>query len=351
MPDHLAQVATDYMNGLLADGLIAAGAQVSVIQAGSERLQLAFGRDHRGAPLTPAHASCLYCCSKVPIFTVLLAAIDAGLLQLDTTLGRLLPDANDWVGEATVAELLSQRGGFAVLEGPVSRFVPEQLRRTCHHWLTESAKAPRGTQAYAVSEVGWLVALIAERGMGRHYGELVPQVTAQVLGPDVLRTENGPLWCTYQQVEGRAPVPLLNELTAVVRRQWNPSLGWYAPAAALARYGAALSAAWNGRTALGAAVVREATRPFAPATFDVGLQRDASFGLGFWTGLAGHGFGEAGSASSFGHSAQGGSSFMFVDPERDLSVAGCFDIGLPDDTGLGARRAPFISAIVEAVDG
>lgn len=351
MPDALERPTADYLDDLLARSLIVGGAQVSIIHGGRERLSLAFGHDHRGEPLTTAHASCLYCCSKIPVFTVLLAAIDSGLLRLDTRIAQLLPDANDWVGEATVAELLSQRGGFAVLEGPVSRFVPEQMRRTCHHWLSESAKAPRGSQAYAVSEVGWLVALIAEHGMGRHYGELVPQITAQVLGPDVLQPENGPLWCTYQQLEGRAPVPLLNELTAVVRRQWNPSLGWYAPAAALARYGAALSAAWNGRTPLGAAIVQEATRPSAPATFDLGLQREASFGLGFWTGLADHGFGDAGSASSFGHAAQGGSSFLFVDPERDLSVAGCFDIGLPDDTGLGARRGPFISAIIEAADG
>lgn len=348
----VADAIGENLHAFLAGDQLVGGAQVAVVQEGVTVANVAVGVDHTGAGMTPDHVSCVYCCSKIPVFTAALAALDAGKMQLDSTIGALLDDANPWVGECGIAEMLVMRGGFSALEGPVSRFVPEQLRRTSHQWLAESPKMPRGAQAYSVSEVGWLTTTVLERLTDRHYAEMLPLVIGEALGADVLRAPPGPLSVSYQLDEpGGTAIPMLNEATRAARSQWNPSLGWYASANSLARFGAALSDAWHGRKNLSSHIVRYATTPLAPMTDDVALQRPASFGLGFWTDMAAQGYGSAIGGMSFGHTSQGGTSFLVVDPEREVTIAANLDLALESDTGEGARRAPLVTAILEALDG
>jgi CubicO group peptidase (beta-lactamase class C family) len=301
--------------------------------------------------MTPGTYSCTYCISKVPLFLAVVTAIDAGRLTPETPIREILPDANPFVGEATVIETLSQRGGFSTLPGPVSRFVPSHMRRVAHQWLRELEQVPRGAQHYSVSEVGWLAATMLERLHGRHYADVIGSELISAFGAEALPAPSGGLAITYQPTEAGDPVPLLNEGTRAVRTQWNPSLGWYATATAVARLGASINDAWHGRTVLSRDVVRFATRPVAEPVFDPGLNREMSFGLGFWTDPARDVGGLPLSPGSFGHNAQGGTCFMLVDPERELSVAACLDLALQGDTVEGIRRTPLVEAVLGSVDG
>lgn len=333
-------------------GLIVGGAQAHVICGGEVVADVAFGTDHLGRPLTTESYACSYCVSKVPVFLALIAAIDSGRISAETTIGEILPDANPWVGSATILETLSQRAGFSVLFGPVSRFVPSHLRRVAHQWLQPSDRAPRGTQHYSVSEVGWLAAAMLERLHGRHYAEAVPSVLTGIFGPGILPVATGELSVSYQPAgDGSTNVPLLNEATRAVRSQWNPSLGWYTSATGMARVGAAINEAWHGRSTMSRDLIRFATSPVAPAVYDPGLEREISFGLGFWTGLSGSAFGDRIGAAAFGHNAQGGTSYLLIDPERDLVIAGCFDLARYEDAKTGERRRPLVETILDAVDG
>jgi len=348
----IEKVVTDVLHAELAAGRLVRGAQVSVFCKGRAIAEVAVGTDHLGERMRVQTGFCLYCCSKVPLFTAVLATLDSGRLSVDSPLGTVLAGCNDFVGSCTVAELLTQTGGVAVLAGPESRFVPDHMRRTAHTWLPESGQAPRGTPAYAISEVGWLAALLLEELSGCSYSQAVATMSTKVLGDRACTSQTERVAVTFQPEPSRgAPVPLLNEQSAVVRSQWNPSLGWYAPATALARYGAELDHAWHGERSISKDLVRYATAPQIPVSYDVVLGREASYGLGYWTDLKQGGFGIAASDVAFGHVAQGGTAFLFVDPERRLSVAGCMDLSLEDDTGQGVRRAPLVDAILAAHDG
>ncbi len=339
------------MRGFIDDGHLVGGGQAVVVQRGEVLANVAVGVDYLNQPMLPEHVSCVYCCSKLPIYTAILAFMQSGKAQLNTKIGELLPDANDWVGACELGQMLEQRGGFTMLDGPLSRFIPDNVRRQSPAWLQEPEERPRGTLAYSVSEVGWLSALILEHATGRHHAEELVRVLTEVLGPGTLTEAAGPITVTYQRdPETGVTIPLLNERVSMVRGQWNPSLGWYSSAFGLSQFGAALNDAWHGRTRLGSDIIRYATTPHYEPEYDAGLKTDASYGLGFWTDLSGVGFGSGASASSFGHGAQGGTSSLYVDPERELVVALCFDLAIENEGLKEVRRAPLMDAIFEVVD-
>jgi len=347
----LAAIIEERLAAYVADGLLVGGGQAVVIERGVVRASVATGTDYLGRPMQPEHLTCVYCCSKLPLYTALLALMEAGLAQLNTPLRALLPEANEFVGSCEIAQMLGQRGGFTMLDGPVSRFIPDQVRQLSPQWLEEPPARPRGTLAYSVSEVGWLTALILERAGGRAYGDQVQIVLNDVLGPDAMAPQRGPLTVTYQRdADTELAVPLLNELSSAVRSQWNPSLGWYTSALGMARFGAALNDAWHGRRKLGQPIVRHAATPSHAPEFDAGMQMDMTYGLGYWTSLSEMGYGAAASPSSFGHGAQGSTSSLFIDPERELVVSLCFDLAIENDSAKKVRRGPLMDAIFAVID-
>ncbi len=352
MSDTLEQAVADRLQGFLADGHLVRGAQAVVFQGGTLRANVAVGTDYIAQPLTTEHVSCVYCCTKVPLYTTFLAMMEAGVAQLTTTIGELLPDANPWVASCTISELLGQRGGFTMLDGPVSRFIPDHLRQVSQQWLMEPEQRPRGTLAYSISEVAWLVAAIIEKASGRHYAQQIGHVLPDLLGPDVLPVQNGPLTVTYQlDPETDTPVPLLNEIASVVRGQWNPALGWYTSALGMARLGVGLNDAWHGRTKLGAPMMQYAATPGSEPEIDPGLGCEATYGLGFWTSMEELGFGTKLSDTAFGHGAQGGTASLVIDPERELVAAFSFDLALDSTASTPVRRAPLTDLIIDVVDG
>ena len=81
-----------------------------------------------------------------------------------------------------------------------------------------------------------------------------------------------------------------------------------------------------------------------------GMQTEMTYGLGFWTCLSEMGYGAAASSSSFGHGAQGSTSSLFIDPERELVVSLCFDLAIENDSAKQIRRGPLMDAIFEVID-
>lgn len=352
MNDNLQAYLSGQLKEYLSSGHLAGGGQAAVIRAGEIVADVTVGVDHADQARTPDSVACLYCISKVPVAMALLALADRGQLSLDRPVGEVLPDANPFIASCPIDLLMAHRGGVAIFQGPVSRFVPDPMRRVSHTWLSESPDSPRGSLRYAVSETAWVMAAIVERITGQHYAEATRSLLDSAFVPGAIRPQTGPLAITYRKLEpDDPPIPVLNEQVAAVRDQWNPALGWYASAGSLAFFGHSLSEAWNGRCSISADLVKRATAPFAEAEFDPGLKRDASHGLGVWTELNRfHSISSKLSASSFGHGAQGGASYLIVDPERELSIGLSFDLSLDEDVNESKRRAPLVEGILEILD-
>jgi len=96
-------------------------------------------------------------------------------------------------------------------------------------------------------------------------------------------------------------------------------------------------------------VLETFTSPARPAVYDLVLDRECSYGLGFMTDLHQHAFGDLCSGSSFGHSGNVGTSFAFADPERALAVGVVFN-GLVGHEAAFLRRRALVNALYEDLD-
>ena len=146
------------------------------------------------------------------------------------------------------------------------------------------------------------------------------------------------------------PVPLLAEVGPETAAEWNPAFGAYGTMSAMAAFYEGLLGDLSGADrVLPAELVSNAITARLPISYDVTLDRDAGFGLGFMTPLSSHFFGDAPSARAFGHAGQGGTSFAMADPEHDLVLGVLFNAGLDADTALSFRRVNLVDAIYRSL--
>jgi CubicO group peptidase (beta-lactamase class C family) len=136
--------------------------------------------------------------------------------------------------------------------------------------------------------------------------------------------------------------PMLFERNERVCAETNPAHGGYTNGRDLTTFYSALLArlAGGGNDALPSpATLSMFCSTVRETTFDVVLDRECAYGLGFMTKLDEHAFGDSCSETSFGHSGNVGSSFAFADPERDLAVAVVFNGLVGYDAAFLRRRA------------
>ncbi len=345
----------------LEDGGFTRGAQVVVEVQGSRLLDVAVGDNGLGADLTPDHIFRVYCTVK-PLLAVLMARlVEAGVVTLDEPLAEQLPDMRSLDGGVTLRHVMTHTAGLHTLMGITMDLAPAPKRRDIVSRLVKPLGWRIGQDAgyseYAGWQIlGWLVEALTDVPL-REY------IRVQLLEPlGLVNTYIGMTHDEYVEVLPRIGVnrdlrqqgsfPMLFERSERVCTETNPAHGGYANARDLAAFYSALLArlAGSGNPVLPSAPTLGAfTRTARPPTFDVVLDRECPYGLGFMTSLDQHAFGDVCRPTSFGHSGNVGTSFAFAEPERALAV-GVVVNGLVDYETAFLRRRALVRAIYLDLD-
>ena len=345
------------------EGFFHTAAQVVVDRGGERLVDVAVGRTHRHEPFTTDTLSALYCAAKPLVAVATLSLIAEDELSFDDRLGDVVPGIPvRWIAERTIEEVLGHTAGLHVINTVLARILPESSREK---WLY-SSQPPDGWRFgvdRAYSEFGgwYLLGKVIESLTDQPFDRYVTSTVLEPYGVDaddlVLRFDDASfdrlssrVSVTYDLTMDR-PIPLLAEVGHETATEWNPSFGAYGTMGALATfYRGVLEDLADAEHVLPDDYVTYATATRHPVRFDVTLDRDAGFGLGFMTPLSSHHFGDGPSAAAFGHAGQGGTSFGMADPETDTVIAVLFNAGLDADTALSFRRVHLVDAIHRILD-
>jgi CubicO group peptidase (beta-lactamase class C family) len=153
-------------------------------------------------------------------------------------------------------------------------------------------------------------------------------------------------------LRGWVPFPMLLEQSRRVCCETNAAYGGYTTARDLASFYAAIvdRLRHSGSPELASAsTLNEFCTSARQRTYDVVLERECEYGLGFMTGLADHHFGRWCSPKAFGHSGWSGTSFAFADPVHDLAVAVVLN-GVSHSEKAFANRSALVEAIYADLD-
>lgn len=345
------------------EGFFHTAAQIYVQQGDEALLDTAVGQNHLHEPYLPSTLAALYCTAKPVVAVGVLRLIADDELSFDDRLGDVIDELPArWIADRTVEEVLSHTAGLHVVNTILARILPERSREG---WIYAS-EPPMGWRFgvdRAYSEFGgWyllgkVIESLTEEPFDRYlrsavldpYG--VPQEDLHLRLDEQAHAEHAARISATLDLTTDVPVPLLAEVGPDTAGEWNPAFGAYGTMRAMARFYRGLLGDLEGEErVLPPDLLEAATTPRLPITYDVTLDRDAGFGLGFMTPLSSHFFGERPSPRAFGHAGQGGTSFAFADPEHDLVVAVLFNAGLDADTALSFRRVNLVDAIYRELE-
>ena len=298
-----------------------------------------------------------YCAGK-PLLSIVVGVLaDQRKLAFDDRLHDLIGAAG-WLGDATLADLLSHGSGILEPDAVVARGIPSSHRM---QWIETilTAPAPAHRPSYSTFVAWWLVGRIVEERTGTPMQRLLVDgllepydVAPQDLWLHVTPSEfdgiaSRLVWNT-DMVEGW-PIPMLAEVCPPVVCDWNPGFGTYGTVEAMARVMAGVVGDLNGR---GRALTTETASRICSTVhrgLDSVLGRDAAYGMGVMTQLDVHGFGDRPSVGSVGAAGEGGLCWVVGDPSAEMAVA-VHGRELVDPTrALGERRSSTATAIWYAV--
>ncbi len=348
----------------IEEGLFTRGAQVCVSVADDVVLDVALGDDGLGRPMKADTVFRVYCTIKPVAALAVANLVDDGLIDLERPLSESLPAMEALRGGVTARHVLNHTAGLHLLSGVTLELVPPDKRDA---FFDRQSRAPGwkvGHDAGYAEIFGWSV-----------LARLIETVTDEPLRVHLRRSVLDPLGMEQTSIglaeeesaasfdrlgvnvdlRGWSAYPLLFERTQRVRCETNCAHGGYTTARDLDRFYRALLRGLSGETVPGLprhSTLEEFTSPARPRAFDVVLDRECDYGLGFMTGLADHRFGTDCSPGSFGHSGNVGSSYAFADPACDLSVAVVFN-GIVDPDSSFFRRPALTRAMYAdlALDG
>lgn len=332
--------------------LLFCGAQLYVSVAGETVFDEAFGLARPGVAATPDTLFPTWCTAKPVLALAVLRACDQGGFDLDRALGDYATALRDApIGSVTTREVMTHRSGLPswfVLPGTFAS--EEQLVEALRSLPLDP---PQDGVRYSPSW-GFYAVAVALRAAG---ADLAHSIRSEVLDPlgiaDIVlpldeqayerqRHRFGINWMQTRDVLRPVAIDGL-DLGGVP----DLAMGSYTSARALGRFYEAVRA---GR-AVDAGVVSEAsfeamTTPAGPRADDPTQQRTCTYGLGTMVQMADHGFGDACSPASYGHS--GGTGFMlaFADPADDLVVAAVFpSLEAGELLTISSRRPHLIQTI------
>lgn len=345
------------------EGFFHTAAQVVITQGGQTLLDASVGRTHLHEPFRASTLSAMYCTAKPLVSVAVLRLIAEDELSFEDRLGDVIEELPaNWIADRTVEQVLAHTAGLHVVNTILARILPERSREG---WVYAS-EPPEGWRFgldRAYSEFGgwFLLGRIIEslteepfdayvrRAVLDPYGVPADDLVLRIGAEDYERLS--PRISATLDLTLERPVPLLAEVGPETAAEWNPSFGTYGTMGAMSTFYRGLLSDLDGAEAvLPAELLRRATTARPPIAFDVTLDREAGFGLGFMTPLSSHYFGEGPSDEAFGHAGQGGTSFAMADPVHDLTVAVLFNAGLDADTALSFRRVNLVDAIYRGLD-
>lgn len=345
------------------EGFFHTGAQIVVTQAGTTVLDVAAGQTHLHAPYQTSTLSALYCTAKPLVAVAVLRLIAEGELSLSDRLGDVIEGLHSrWIADRTIEQVLGHTAGLHVVNTILARILPERSRQA---WVyaSEPPAGWRFGKDSAYSEFGgwFLLGRVIEEMTGQPFDSYVrsavldpykvsPADLVLRIGSDRFDQLAPRISATLDLTMDR-PIPLLAEVGPETAAEWNPAFGAYGTMSAMATfYQGLLGDLAGANCVLPSDLLSNAVTARLPISYDVTLDRDAGFGLGFMAPLNSHFFGEAPSARAFGHAGQGGTSFAMADPEHDLVLAVLFNAGLDADTALSFRRVHLVDAIYRTLD-
>jgi CubicO group peptidase (beta-lactamase class C family) len=340
----------------LDDGGCTRGAQVVVEVAGERLVDREVDDNGLGAPLTPEHILRVYCTIK-PLLTIIVAQlVEDGTISLDEPLSELLPDMRSVGGGTTLRHVLTHTAGLHTLMGITMDIAPASKRRDI---VSRVARPPgwrlghdAGYSEYAGwNVIGWLVeSLTGESLRTSMRRRLIEPLGLENTYVGMTHDEYNvvlPRLAVNRDLRQQGSFPMLFERSERVCSEVNPAHGGYSNARDLAHLYSALLAQLDGadNPALPTAATLAAfTGTVRAPVFDVVLDRECPFGLGFMTSLDQHAFSEVCSPRSFGHSGNVGTSFAFAEPDRALAVGVVLN-GLVDYETAFLRRRALVRAI------
>ncbi|MDQ6696703.1 MAG: beta-lactamase family protein [Actinomycetota bacterium] len=340
----------------IEEGLFTRGAQVCVSVGDEVVLDIALGEDGLGRPMRVDTLFRVYCTIKPVTALAVANLVDAGLIDLDQPLSETLPSVEAVRGGVTARHILNHTAGLHLMSGVTLEMVPPDKRDA---FFDRQQRAPGWkvgldagySEIFGWSLLGRLIETITEEPLRVHLRQSVldPLGMFQTsIGLDAadFAAERDRLGVNVD-LRGWRAFPLLFERTERVRCETNCAHGGYTTAEDLDRLYRALLRRLAGEDVAGLPrqrTLEEFTSAARPRTFDVVLDRECDYGLGFMTDLEDHRFGSECSPRSFGHSGNVGSSYAFADPERELSVAVVFN-GIVDPDSSFFRRPALTRAI------
>jgi CubicO group peptidase (beta-lactamase class C family) len=273
----------------------------------------------------------------------------------------MLPDLHVLAGGVTLRQVLTHTAGLHLPGGVEMEMVAPARRRAVIARFERPPDWRLGVDA-AYSEysawhiLGWLLESVTGEPLREH-------LRREVLDPlDLRSTWVGMTADEYRAVCSRLGVnvdmrnlggfPMLFERGERVCTETNPAHGGYTNARDLARlYSAVLAmlADREGPHVVSASTLQTFCSPARPTTYDLILQRECSYGLGFMTDLRDHAFGSRCGEESFGHSGNLGNSLAFADPAREVAVGVVFN-GLVGHEAAFMRREALINELYADLD-
>ena len=303
----------------------------------------------------------VYCVIK-PITAIAVAAqVDAGRLALDEPLDELLPSVHALQDRAvTLRCVLNHTAGLhepyaihmEMLTDPQREQFVAQLRRPANWRVGEDA-------GYSEFVAWHLLGRTLERVTGEplrdHFRDLVTALGMHDTWIGMTDDEydaNVARIGINVDLRNAIPLPLLIERSRRICRSTNPAYWGYTTAADLARFYAQVSTQLRLGTSNvlpTAATLQTFCSNARDRRYDVVLERECAYGLGFMTGLHDHHFGSHCSPSAFGHAGFSGTSFAFADPDDDLAVGVVLN-GIADASSALSNRCALVDAIYEDLE-
>ncbi|AXQ30510.1 class A beta-lactamase-related serine hydrolase [Solimonas sp. K1W22B-7] len=330
------------------------GIVLAVRYRGQLILNRAIGHSSGNAPgehgrtrtvLTPQSPICLFSASKAITAMLALRQVELGRLRLDVPVADYLPEyAAHGKGRATLAELLSHRGGLPRL--PVKELDPALLYDWNAMLRLICAARPQlvhgRRQAYHAVTAGFVVGEIVQRVSGRRLPQLLREQFAEPLGcrylsyglaPDqrehyARNAYTGPLPpFPLDRLARRALGRDAQDFAALANRDdflsaVLPAVNICCTADECSRFFQMLldGGTWNGRRLLQPETIASAVRPAGRVQLDGTLMLPLRFSPGFMLGTRPFGLYGADCEQAFGHLGYM-SVLCWADPKRQVSAA------------------------------
>lgn len=346
-----------------AERLFHTGGQVYASVDGEVLFEVAVGVDGTGMPVDSSTLFAIYCAGK-PAFAVALATlVDDRELSFDDRLGDIVElPLRPETARLTIRSLLDHTAGLHQFDAHTYLGLPRRQQLSDVLGMAPPLGWRPGVDLAYGQVAPWdLLGLAVEALTGEPVRDTVRHrvlVPSDVVG-DVFIA--GMAEDDYDRVRSRLGVnaylfdqicdPILAERTRRMRCLPNPAFGNSATATGLGRFYEALLDVFSGKSSLvDPMTLSEITRTHQSG-MDRVLRRDCSYGLGVMTELSSHEFGGRPSGAAFGHSAFGGVTAAFCDPECGLVVATHFTGRIDGRSAIEYRRPALMDRIYRlAVD-